>query len=119
MQRTQLVNYALYQLDGSPANVVEWIPAIELAWRDGADETDRRALRVQLAADRRASEASIALLEVWLTTRPSKSLLAAGRRALRSLLQTLEDNDRKLAMARIRSNCEAVGCCQQDARLRS
>jgi hypothetical protein len=117
---TQVVNQLYAQgLRSSTANVVEWIPAIEIAWRDGADETDRRTLRAQLAADHRASEASVALLEVWLTTRPSESLLAAGQQALRSLLQTLDDADRTLAVARIQSTCEAAGCCQQNARRRS
>lgn len=96
-------------LRASTAAVVEWLPAVEVAWLDGMDEAERHALRVQFSSDDRASGAGLALLHGWLTQRPPHRLFAAGRSVLRDRLHALDDEGRGAALARIVAICEAAG----------
>jgi hypothetical protein len=96
-------------LRASTAALVEWLPAVEVAWLDGADEAERHALRVHVTVDGRASTEGIALLDSWLTQRPPETLFAAGRVALRARLHALDAVDREALMARILALCEATG----------
>lgn len=93
----------------STTALVEWLPAVEVAWLDGADEAERHALRVHFNVDDRASAEGMALLDGWLTQRPSDRLFAAGRRALRTRLLTLDADEREALLARVLGLCEATG----------
>ncbi len=89
--------------------VLEWIPAVDVCWLDGADTAERHALRVQFAADDRSTPAGVALLDAWLTSRPPAALFDASRRALRSALRLLEPPEREESIDRIVARCEAAG----------
>ena len=89
--------------------VLEWLPAVDVCWLDGADAAERHALRVQFASDDRSTPAGVDLLDQWLTTRPGASLFAAGRRALRARLALIDPADREEVVDRIVAMCEAAG----------
>jgi hypothetical protein len=89
--------------------VLEWLPAVDVCWLDGADVAERHALRVQYAADERSTPAGVDLLDHWLTWRPAVSLFAAGRRALRARLAVIDPLDREEVVDRIVAMCEAAG----------
>lgn len=107
---TDVVNQ-LYEhgLRVSSAGVLDWLPAVEVAWTDGANEAERHALCTQFSADDRASDEGLALLDGWLTERPPDGLYVAGRRALRWRVQALEADERPAAVGRLVAICEAVG----------
>ncbi len=88
---------------------LEWLPAVDVCWLDGADVAERHALRVQFASDDRSTPAGVDLLDQWLTTRPPTSLFAAGRRALRARLALIDPADREEIVDRIVAMCEAAG----------
>lgn len=89
--------------------VLEWLPAVDVCWLDGADVAERHALRVQYASDERSTPEGVELLDRWLTTRPVVSLFAAGRRALRARLALIDPVDREEIVDRIVAMCEAAG----------
>ena len=89
--------------------VLEWLPAVDVCWLDGADVAERHALRMQFASDDRSTPEGVALLDQWLTTRPAASLFTAGRRALGARLAQLDPLDREDAVNRIVAMCEAAG----------
>jgi hypothetical protein len=91
------------------AELVDWLPAVEVAWLDGIDEAERHALRVHLNVADRASAEATTLLNDWLTERPSEALLRAGRTALRARLLTLGAEERDALRARVVALCEATG----------
>lgn len=88
---------------------LEWLPAVDVCWLDGADAAERHALRVQFVSDDRSTPAGVDLLGQWLTTRPPASLFAAGRRALRARLALIDPADREEVVDRIVAMCEAAG----------
>lgn len=96
-------------LRASTAELVEWLPAVEVAWLDGADEAERHALRVHVTVDGRASAEGLALLDGWLTQRPPEELFVAGRLALKARLGALDADAREAAVGRIVAICEAIG----------
>ncbi len=96
-------------LRASTFALVEWLPAVEVAWLDGADEAERHALRVHFNVDNRTSAEGMALLDGWLTQRPPDALFAAGRVALKARLQTLGADEREALLARLLALCEATG----------
>jgi hypothetical protein len=96
-------------LRASNAAVVEWLPAVEIAWLDGVSASERQVLRTQFAADEQATDAGAALLDEWLTQRPPETLLVAARRALSSRLRALDAGARHATLSRVVSRCEAVG----------
>lgn len=89
--------------------VLEWLPAVDVCWLDGADAAERHALRVQYAADDRCTPEGLALMDHWLTTRPPAALFQAGRRALRARLAMLDPLAREALADRIVARCEAAG----------
>ncbi len=91
------------------AVVLEWVPAVDVCWLDGADAGERNALRVQLAADDRATVDGLALLDAWLSTRPAPEFFEAGRLAIRLRLRGLDDDAREATLDRIVAICEAAG----------
>lgn len=96
-------------LRAATAVVLEWVPAVDVCWLDGADAAERNALRVQLAADDRATVPGLALLDAWLSTRPAPEFFEAGRLAIRLRLRGLDDEDRAATVDRIVAICEAAG----------
>jgi hypothetical protein len=96
-------------LRASTAVVLEWVPAVDVCWLDGADAGERNALRVQLAADDRATVEGVALLDAWLTSRPVAEFFEAGRQAIRLRLKGLDDAAREATLDRIVAICEAAG----------
>lgn len=66
--------------------VLEWLPAVDVCWFDGAEAAELVAMRAQYLADPRATASGVTLLETWLTERPSWPLLAAGWIAICALL---------------------------------
>lgn len=89
--------------------VLEWLPAVDVCWLDGADVAERHALRMQFASDDRSTPEGMALLDRWLTTRPAVALFAVGRRALRARLALIDPVDREDVVDRIVAMCEAAG----------
>lgn len=88
--------------------VLEWLPAVDVCWLDGADESERHALRLQYISDDRGSDAGLAVLDGWLRSRPAPELVAAGRMALGSWLGSLDGDARDEMAERIVGRCEAV-----------
>lgn len=91
------------------ACVLEWLPGVDVCWVDGADAGEQNALRVQLAADDRATVGGLELLDQWLTIRPSPELFEAARRAIRFQLRDLDEDLRQATLDRIVAICEAAG----------
>lgn len=104
-----LVELYAHGLRAGTAVVLEWVPAVDVCWLDGADAGERNALRVQLAADDRATVDGLALLDAWLTTRPTPEFFEAGRLAIRVRLHALDDEAREATLDRIVAICEAAG----------
>ena len=91
------------------AFVLEWLPAVDVCWVDGADAGEQNALRVQLAADDRATVGALELLDQWLTTRPLPEHFEAARRAIRLQLRDLDEDGRRATLDRVVAICEAAG----------
>ncbi|MFN7979350.1 MAG: hypothetical protein U0P30_14535 [Vicinamibacterales bacterium] len=89
--------------------LLEWLPAVDVCWLDGADAAERHALRVQYAADDRSTVDGVELIERWLTERPPVRLFEAGRRALRARLAALDLDAREAMLATVVARCEAAG----------
>lgn len=89
--------------------LLEWLPAVDVCWLDGADAAERHALRVQYAADDRSTADGLALIDRWLTERPPVRLFEAGRRALRARLAALDPDVRDGMLATVVARCEAAG----------
>ena len=96
-------------LRASTAELVEWLPAVEVAWVDGADEAERHALRVHVTVEGRASAEGMVLLDGWLTQRPPEEFFLAGRGAIKARLGGLDADEREDVVARIVALCEATG----------
>jgi hypothetical protein len=94
-------------LRASTAVAVEWLPAVEVAWLDGADETERDQLRRRCAVD--AHEEALAQLNAWLVRPPPEHVILAGRRVLYDRLQPLDADARRTALERILGLCEVAG----------
>lgn len=89
--------------------LLEWLPAIEVAWIDNVDVHERWELRRQFAEDPRTGTAGVALLTEWLFVRPPHEAMVAARRALRCRLESSDVVSRRQMLDRIVSRCEAVG----------
>lgn len=89
--------------------LLEWLPAADICWVDGADVAERHALRVQFVADDRSTPDGLALLDSWLTEPPAPPLLDAASRALAARLRLLDEDQREATLARIVARCEAAG----------
>lgn len=89
--------------------VIEWLPAVDVCWVDGAEAAERQALRARFVADPRATRAGLVLLDDWLTRRPTPPLLAAAWYAISATLATLDAEARAALMARVVARCETAG----------
>lgn len=96
-------------LTASTVGLLEWLPAIEVAWIDKVEKAEREVLRTQFAASPTADRAGLALLTEWLFVRPPHEAMFAARRALRHHLASMEANARRDAVNQIVSRCESVG----------
>jgi len=96
-------------LRAATAVVLEWTPAVDVCWLDGADGGERNALRVRLAADERATVHGVALLDAWLTRRPSREFFVAAGAALRWRLRELDPDEREDMLDRLVVICKAAG----------
>lgn len=90
------------------AALLEWLPALEVAWLDGADEGERQLFRERFNATAPPAAAR-QLLEEWLARRPSHALFAAGRIAIRRRLQRQPEAERLASIDRIVRLCEDAG----------
>ncbi|MGE3956380.1 MAG: hypothetical protein AB7H96_06640 [Vicinamibacterales bacterium] len=89
--------------------LLEWLPAIDIAWVDDIEMEEREELRRQFAVDPQANASGLALLSEWLFLRPPREALMAARQALRSRLDAMDPTTRQDVVARIVARCEAVG----------
>ena len=96
-------------LRASTASLVEWLPAVDVVWLDGADDAERRAVRRRYSTWEAATDEGGALLEQWLQSRPPESLFLVGRRVLAERLRALDADARRAARSRIIAGCEAAG----------
>jgi len=90
------------------AAMVEWLPAVDVAWLDGLDDAERLALQSEFAMLGEVNEEAHELLNRWLTHRPASTLFEAGRGALRARLMMLDPATRQDAMSRIVQACVAA-----------
>jgi len=97
-------------LRAASAVLIEWLPAIEVAWIDDVDLAEREELRRQFAADPQSSGPALALLTEWLFVRPPLEAMVAARRVMRRRLDASDADNRRVMLGRIVSRCEAVGC---------
>ncbi len=96
-------------LRASTASMVEWLPAVEVAWLGGVDAAERRAVWSRFAAQEGSASDGAALLERWLQIRPPEALFLTGRRVLTDRLRALDERTRQSTQARILTTCEAAG----------
>ncbi len=90
------------------AALLDWLPAIDVAWVDSVDVRERHELRTHIAADPRADAASIALMTEFLFIQPSPELMDAAREVLRHQLAALEPAARHARLDTILERCESV-----------
>ena len=96
-------------LNASNTSLLEWLPAIEVAWVDDVDMHEREELRRQYATDPASDGASLSLLTEWLFVRPPHEALLAARQALRHRLDALPEAERTERVQQIVRRCEVVG----------
>ncbi len=89
-------------------DLLESLPAIEVAWIDDLDLQEREELRRQFMEHHAAHPRCMTLLTEWLFVQPPADLLMAGRRALAARLKKLAPDARDLAIDRVIGRCEAV-----------
>jgi hypothetical protein len=89
--------------------LLDWLPVVEVAWLDGADDRERTAIRTAFERDDRATAEALTLLDHWLAKRPAEGLFLSARRALADQLAALSDDERQPRLARILDACERVG----------
>ena len=89
--------------------VLEWLPAIEVAWVDGVEMPERDELSRQFSESAGADGAGVSLIHHWLYSRPPQEALSAARHALRHRLTQLDEDNRQALLNRVSSRCEIVG----------
>lgn len=89
--------------------VLEWLPAVDVCWFDGADPAEVDALRTQYLKEPWATPEGAALLDAWLAERPSWPLLAAGWIAVCAMLSSRDETARAALIARVLEHCEVAG----------
>ncbi len=88
--------------------LLDWLPAIDVAWVDSLDVRERHELRTHIAADPRADAASVALMTEFLFIQPSPELIDASREVLRRQLAALEPAARHTRLDTILERCESI-----------
>ncbi|MFN7914320.1 MAG: hypothetical protein U0Q55_03200 [Vicinamibacterales bacterium] len=96
-------------LSASNVSLLDWLPAIEVAWVDDVDMHEREELRRQYATDPASDGASLSLLTEWLFVRPPHEALLAARQALRRRVDALPEPERRSRIQAIVQRCETVG----------
>lgn len=92
--------------------LLEWLPAVNVAWQDGINSVERDALQHRFATSGPATPDAVALLERWLTSRPSDGQFAAGRGALQAYLRALDVMTRRVVATTVVDRCH---CASTDA----
>lgn len=89
------------------APVVEFLPALDVAWQGGVDvaERDRLLAAAGLGA---APQHTMDLIADWCLTRPDPAVFEAGLVVLRYRLQALSPDERPLMVARVIGACDTV-----------
>lgn len=100
--------HALYGcgLRDETAWLIEWVPALEVAWAGGVDEPERRRVR-ELIGDVAMQEAAAALLDRWLAEPPHR-VFQVARRVLRLRLAAMEEGERERLRDRVLTACAAA-----------
>lgn len=88
--------------------LLEWIPAVEVAWVDGADAAERDELSRRFAETTAANGTGVGLMNTWLVSRPAPDVFEAARQALRHQVNQLDADSRAGMLRRIASRCEIV-----------
>lgn len=88
--------------------LLDWLPAIDVAWVDALDVRERHELRVQMAADPRAEARSLTLMTEFLFIPPSETLMAAAREVLRRQLAAMDPAARRTRLAALVERSAAV-----------
>lgn len=89
------------------------VPLVEVAWADGTmDDSERNAI-LSAAEDAGLSGESAALLDGWLTTRPSDKVLSAWKDYVSALASTMDagakDKLKQELLGRSRTVAESAG----------
>lgn len=90
------------------AGLLDWLPAIDVAWVDSLDVRERHELRTHIAADPRGDAPSIAQMTEFLFIQPSPELMDAARDVLRRQLAALDEAARHARLDTILERCESV-----------
>lgn len=88
--------------------LLDWLPAIDVAWVDDLDLRERHELRVLMAADPRAETRSLTLMTEFLFIPPSETLMEAAREVLRRQLAAMDPAARRTRLTAIVERSEAV-----------
>lgn len=98
-------------LRASNVALLEWLPAVEVAWVDDVDMHEREELRRQFATDpsSEGQSQSLSLLTEWLFVRPPHEALLAARQVLRHRIDGLPEPERRALVQAILRRCDAIG----------
>lgn len=96
-------------LTASTIGLLEWLPAVEIAWIDGVDRRERDELSRQFGQAAGDEGVGVTLLHEWLFDRPPHEALIAAKQALRYTLERLDAPARHAMLHRIAARCETVG----------
>ena len=88
--------------------LLDWMPAIDVAWVDDLDMHERQALRLRIGADPRADE-GLGLITEFLFVRPDEALLETVREVLKRQLAAADPATRLERLRDILGRCEEVG----------
>lgn len=90
------------------AELLDWLPAIDVAWVDSLDVRERHELRSHISADPRAEAPAVTLMTEFLFIQPSPELMDAARTVLRRQLAAKEPAARHARLDTIIERCESV-----------
>lgn len=90
------------------SDLIEWLPAVEVAWIDSVETSERDELQRRFAEAQMSGDAAD-LLREWLFVRPPHEAMLAAKRALRHRLESSGPETKRKLLTRIVERCEAVG----------
>ena len=88
--------------------LLDWMPAIDVAWVDDLDVHERHALRLRISADPRVDE-GLGLITEFLFLRPDDAFMDVVRDVLRRQLAAADPRSRLDRLRSILGRCEEVG----------
>lgn len=88
--------------------LLDWMPAIDVAWVDDLDVHERHALRLRISADPRVDE-GLGLITEFLFLRPDDAFMDVVREVLRRQLAAADPTSRLDRLRSILGRCEEVG----------